>query len=210
MGKNCCSHDHHEDLAPQLNKQSFRNILIFSMIINFAMFFVEVGFGYFSKSLSLKADAIDFFGDGVNYLVSLLVINSVLSLRAKVSMAKAITMIVFGMVIFGNGVIQLINGDVPNSFTMTWVGILALISNVVVAVLLFKFREGDSNMQSVWLCSRNDAISNIAVVLAAGGVYLTSTAWPDILVAGFMGYLSLTSGFKILKAARQELASCKN
>lgn len=210
MGKNCCSHDHHDDLAPQLHKQSFRNILIFSMIVNFGMFFVEVAYGYFANSLSLKADAIDFFGDGVNYLASLLVINSVLSLRAKVSMAKALTMIVFGIVILVNGITQLINGDIPNSFTMTWVGVLALVSNVLVAVLLFKFREGDSNMQSIWLCSRNDAISNIAVVLAAGGVYLTSNAWPDILVAGFMAYLSLTSGFQVLKAARLELASCNN
>ncbi|MCK6595726.1 MAG: cation transporter [Bacteriovoracaceae bacterium] len=210
MGKNCCAHDHHEDLAPQLHKKSFRNILIFSMFVNFGMFFIEVGYGYFAKSLSLKADAIDFFGDGVNYLVSLLVINSVLSLRAKVSMAKALTMIIFGVVILINGGMQYLSGDVPNSFTMTWVGVLALVSNVAVAVLLFKFREGDSNMQSVWLCSRNDAISNIAVVFAAGGVYLTSSAWPDLLVAAFMAILSLSSGFQVLKAARLELATCKN
>ncbi len=203
--KECCSHDHSHDLEFDPKNTAFKKVLWIALILNFSMFFVEVIFGVLSHSLSLRADAIDFLGDSANYFVTLFVLNSVISTKAKVSMAKAIFMIVFGGWVLVEAVIRFYSHQVPDSFTMSWVGTLALVVNGVCALLLYKFKDGDSNMQSVWLCSRNDAIGNLAVIVASGGVYWWGTQWPDLLVAVFMAWLAVQSGFQVVRSAKNEL-----
>jgi cation diffusion facilitator family transporter len=206
---NSCSHDHGHDHSHTMefdpNNKAFKRVLWISLILNFGMFFIEVIYGVLSNSLSLRADAIDFLGDGANYFVTLFILTSALKTKAKVSSAKAIFMLVFGGWILIEAVMRFATHQVPNSLTMSWVGIMALLVNGLCAFLLFKFKDGDSNMQSVWLCSRNDAIGNLAVILASIGVYWWGTQWPDLVVAIFMACLAMHSGAEILRSARNEL-----
>jgi Co/Zn/Cd efflux system component len=153
----------------------------------------------------LKADAIDFLGDSANYFMTLFVLNSIIQTRAKVSLLKAAFMFSFGLWILTEAIIRFTSKELPNFITMSWIGLLALVVNAFVAFLLYKFRNGDSNMQSVWLCSRNDAIGNIAVIFASAGVFYLSSKWPDLIVAIFMAALSVNSSYKVLKLASAEL-----
>ncbi|MBC7712645.1 MAG: cation diffusion facilitator family transporter [Rhizobacter sp.] len=198
-------HDHNHTIEYDPSNKAFKRVLWISLILNFGMFFVEVIYGVLSNSLSLRADAIDFLGDGANYFVTLFILNSALKTKAKVSSAKAIFMLVFGAWILVEAVMRFFSHTVPDSFTMSWVGVMALAANALCALLLFKFKDGDSNMQSVWLCSRNDAIGNVAVIVASGGVYWWGTQWPDLVVAIFMASLAVHSGAQILRSARNEL-----
>lgn len=203
MSASCC--------GPKVNinevNKTFKKVLWISLILNFAMFLLENFQGILSHSLSLRADAIDFLGDSANYFVTLFVLNSALRTKATVSLTKAIFMFGFGVWVLIEAIIRFNSDMVPNSFTMSWVGVLALVVNAVVALLLYKYRDGDSNMQSVWLCSRNDAIGNIAVVLASIGVFYFSSKWPDLIVALFMASLSVSASFKVLVLVRKEFAS---
>jgi cation diffusion facilitator family transporter len=203
MGASCCGSEN--DLKTNENNKAFIKILWIALILNFAMFFVEVIFGVLSHSLSLRADAIDFFGDCLNYFVTLFVISSAIQTKAKVSLAKAAFMLTFGAWVLVQAIISFFSQQIPDSFTMSWVGFLALIVNGLVAFLLFKYKDGDSNMKSVWLCSRNDAIGNLAVIIASGGVFWWGQKWPDLLVAIFMSGLAITSAFQVIKIARVEL-----
>jgi Co/Zn/Cd efflux system component len=203
MGTSCCENVCKVELN-ETNK-SFKKILWIALILNFLMFFVEVIFGFLSHSLSLKADAIDFLGDSANYFMTLFVLNSIIQTRAKVSLLKAAFMFSFGLWILTEAIIRFTSKELPNFITMSWIGLLALVVNAFVAFLLYKFRNGDSNMQSVWLCSRNDAIGNIAVIFASAGVFYLSSKWPDLIVAIFMAALSVNSSYKVLKLASAEL-----
>lgn len=207
MSKDCCSHEvgHNHDITLDPNDKTFKKILWIALILNLGMFFLEVIFGLLSQSLSLRADAIDFLGDGLNYFATLFILNSAIQTKAKLSITKAIFMLVFGLWVLGEAVYRFFGEQVPDAFTMSWVGILALLVNATVALLLFKFKEGDSNMRSVWLCSRNDALGNLAVVLASGGVYWWGRQWPDLIVALFMAGLALSAAFQILRIAKTEL-----
>jgi Co/Zn/Cd efflux system component len=151
------------------------------------------------------ADAIDFFGDAMNYGISLAVLSMSLLWRARAALLKGLTMGVFGLFVLIGAVWSLMHGKVPEPYTMGVIGTLALIANVSVAVLLYAYRDGDANMQSVWLCSRNDAIGNIAVMLAALGVFGTGSAWPDLLVAVIMASLGVSAAFQVTKNACLEL-----
>jgi Co/Zn/Cd efflux system component len=203
MAASCCDNVCKVELN-ETNK-SFKKILWIALILNFVMFFVEVIFGVLSHSLSLKADAIDFLGDSANYFMTLFVLNSIIQTRAKVSLLKAAFMFSFGLWILTEAIIRFRSPELPNFITMSWIGLLALVVNAFVAILLYKFRDGDSNMQSVWLCSRNDAIGNIAVIIASAGVFYLSSKWPDLIVALFMAALSINSSYKVLKLASKEL-----
>ncbi len=203
MGTSCCENVCKVELN-ETNK-SFKKILWIALILNFLMFFVEIIFGFLSHSLSLKADAIDFLGDSANYFMTLFVLNSIIQTRAKVSLLKAAFMFSFGLWILTEAIIRFKSKELPNFITMSWIGLLALVVNAFVAFLLYKFRNGDSNMQSVWLCSRNDAIGNIAVIFASAGVFYLSSKWPDLIVAIFMAALSVNSSYKVLKLASAEL-----
>jgi Co/Zn/Cd efflux system component len=189
----------------------YRRILWIALALNFIMFVVEMAAGVASGSVSLLADAIDFFGDAANYAVSLAVLSMALAVRAKAAVFKAACMLGFGLFVLGKVAWSARTGVPLEShnlaLTMGIVGFLALCVNVGVAALLYAYRNGDANMQSVWLCSRNDALSNIAVILAALGVFGTASAWPDLVVASVMGLLAISSAITVFNSARKELAS---
>ncbi len=200
MSKECC-HDHSHDLKFDSGNVTFKRVLLIALILNLLMFFLEVFFGVLSQSLALRADAIDFLGDALNYFVTLFLINKSLKAKSTVSIVKALFMLSFAFWVLGEAVYRFYKGELPDAFTMSWVGGLALFVNAFVAFLLFKYKDGDSNMKSVWLCSRNDAIGNLAIVIAAAGVYWWGTKWPDLIVALVMAYLALTASLQILKLA---------
>ena len=198
-----CEHD-----APPAAAQSprYRRILWVALVINAAMFLVEIGAGLQAGSLSLLADAVDFAGDALNYGVSLAVLASALAWRARAALLKAFSMMGFGLYVLGAALWSLWHGGVPQHVTMGAVAVVALCANLAVAWMLYAFREGDANMRSVWLCSRNDAIGNLAVLLAAVGVFGTGSAWPDLLVASLMAGLALQGGWTVYRQARRELS----
>ncbi|MCE3270852.1 MAG: putative Co/Zn/Cd cation transporter [Ramlibacter sp.] len=183
----------------------YRRILWIALAVNALMFLLEVGGGVSSGSVSLLADAIDFFGDAVNYGLSLAVLAMGLAARARAALFKAATMILFGVAVLARAGWAAWNGEPPQALTMGVIGTLALLANVGVAVLLYAYREGDANMRSVWLCTRNDAIGNVAVLVAAVGVFGSGTRWPDLLVAAAMAALALTAGLSVMRQARREL-----
>jgi Co/Zn/Cd efflux system component len=195
----CC-----DEPAPPKPDSKFRTALWIALIINAAMFLVELIGGAYAHSSALWADSLDFFGDAVNYGVSLAVLGMSLYWRATVALLKGITMAVFGFVVMGKVIYAYIQGIPPEAITMGAIGILALVANVSSALILYSFRDGDSNMQSVWLCSRNDAIGNVAVILAAVGVFGTGSMLPDIIVALIMSVLGLTAGYRVMNKALQE------
>lgn len=199
----------HADHSPssQADDPRYRRILWIALILNLLMFIVELAAGLASGSVSLLADAIDFFGDAANYGVSLAVLSMTLVVRAKAALFKASCMLAFGLFVLGKAAWSARAGVPPEALTMGVVGFIALCVNVGVAAMLYAYRNGDANMQSVWLCSRNDALSNIAVILAAFGVFGTASVWPDIFVASLMGMLAISSAFTVFKSARKELAS---
>jgi Co/Zn/Cd efflux system component len=202
-----CHHDHghdHEHLSAS-DTPRYRRVLWVALILNAAMFAVEIGAGFRSGSVSLLADAIDFFGDSANYGVTLAVLSMGLAWRARAAVLKGVSMLGFGVFVAGKTVWSAMHGVPPEALTMGVVGTLALAVNVLVAVMLYAFREGDANMRSVWLCSRNDAIGNVAVMIAALGVFGTGTAWPDLAVAAAMAVLAISGGWSVLKQARGEL-----
>lgn len=195
-----CSHEP----APPKPDSKFRTALWIALVVNLTLFVVELIGGAYAHSSALWADALDFFGDAVNYGVSLAVIGASLYWRATVALLKGMTMALFGLVIMGKVIYAYLQGISPEALTMGLIGVLALLANVFTAVILYAFREGDSNMRSVWLCSRNDAIGNAAVILAAVGVFGTGSLWPDIIVAMIMASLGLTAGYQIVKQALAE------
>lgn len=202
-------HCHHDHAAPRADTSAdprYRRILWVALGVNIAMFCVELGAGLRSGSVSLLADAIDFFGDSANYAVSLAVLSMALRWRSGAALVKGLCMLAFGILVMGRATWSFFHGITPDALTMGAVGFLALAANVGVAALLYAWREGDANMRSVWLCSRNDAISNLAVMAAALGVFGTSQAWPDLAVAAIMAGLALWSGVSVIRHARAELS----
>lgn len=187
----------------------YRKVLWVALVINALMFGVEVGGGFKSGSVSLLADAADFLGDAGNYGLSLAVFSLGLAWRARAALVKGITMGLFGIFVLAKTAWSVASGVPPEAATMGAIAVLALAANGGVALMLYAFRNGDSNMRSVWLCSRNDAIGNVAVMLAAAGVFGTGQAWPDLIVAGVMGTLGLTSALAVMRHAKRELVSAR-
>jgi Co/Zn/Cd efflux system component len=200
-------HGHHHDLPDGAVPPGYRRALWIALVVNALMFLLEVGGGVAAGSVSLLADAIDFFGDAANYGLSLAVLSMGVAIRARTAMLKAASMILFGVAVLARAAWAAWTGVPPQPLTMGVIGTLALAANVGVAMLLYAYREGDANMRSVWLCTRNDAIGNVAVLLAAVGVVGTGTAWPDLLVAVGMAVLALTAGLSVLRQARRELGT---
>jgi Co/Zn/Cd efflux system component len=200
-------HGHAHDLPDGPVPPGYRRALWIALFANALMFLVEIAAGVSASSVSLLADAIDFFGDAVNYGLSLAVLAMGLAARARVAVFKAATMVLFGLGVMARAAWAALHGGAPEPLTMGGVGALALLTNVGVAVLLYAYREGDANMRSVWLCTRNDAIGNVAVLLAAVGVFGTGTRWPDLLVAAVMAGLALSAGLSVVRQARRELVS---
>lgn len=175
--------------------------------INAAMFIVEMSAGYMAQSQALKADALDFFGDALTYGISLAVIGSPLAVRANAALFKGVSLAALGLWVFGSTLFQLLYVGVPQAHVMGLVGLLALAANLASVFLLVAYKDGDANVRSVWLCSRNDAIGNVAVMFAALGVWGTATGWPDLVVAAAMATLFLSSAFQIVRQAIAEKRS---
>lgn len=204
---NCCGDTLCETDRPPEGR--WRLALWLALAINAGMFAVEGAAGLLSGSASLQADALDFLGDAANYGISLGVVGLALVWRARAALVKGATMLVFGGWVAGATTWGVWRGETPAAEVMGVVGLAALIANVATAVMLFGFRKGDANMRSVWICSRNDAIGNLAVMLAALGVFGTGTRWPDLLVAAVMAGLALQGGWQVIRHARAELKTVR-
>lgn len=197
----CCSHDAKFDGA----SQRYRRALWAVIVINGVMFQVEMTAGIAANSQALLADALDFFGDTLTYGLSLFVIGHSLTWRARAALFKGLSLAAMGLWVLGSTFYQVLILETPVAVIMTGIGILALAANMASVLILYRFRDGDANVRSVWLCSRNDAIGNLAVIGAAGAVWFTASAWPDLLVAGVMASLFLRSAYLIIRQALQEL-----
>lgn len=185
----------------------FRKALWVALVINALMFAVEIVGGLRSGSVSLLADAVDFAGDAANYGLSLAVLSMGLLWRTRAALVKGLTMGAYGLFVIGKTAWAAMAGVPPEPYTMGAIGLLAFAANVTVAVMLYAFRDGDANMRSVWLCSRNDAIVNVAIVLAALGVLGSGTAWPDLAVASVIAVLALSAAASVVRQARGEIGA---
>lgn len=204
MGASCACHQTCSSTT-SVPHGRYRVVLWLALVINAAMFGVEWLFGVKADSASLLADSLDFLGDAANYGISLWVLGMSLAMRAKASLFKAASMALFGIWVLGRTAWGLWTGQLPDAITMGSVGVLALIANISVAAMLYAYRDGDSNMRSVWICSRNDAIGNIAVVLAAVGVFGTASSIPDLIVAAIMALLALSGAWQTWGHAQHDL-----
>lgn len=200
-----CCHDAHCSAAPASNSPRWRAALWIALAINAGFFLAEIIAGVAANSAALQADAVDFLGDSANYAISLGVAGLALHWRSKAALAKGATMILFALWVLGSTAWHAAHGTLPQAEIMGVVGFAALIGNSSVALMLYRFRAGEANMRSVWICSRNDAIGNLAVLLAAMGVFGTRTGWPDLIVAGIMGGLEFWGGCQIVRQAHGEL-----
>lgn len=184
---------------------AYKRALWAVIAINGTMFLAEMGAGMLAESQALKADALDFLGDTATYALSMFVIGMPLVWRARAALLKGLSLGAMGLWVLGSTVYHVVVLGAPRAEVMGAVGFLALVANLTSVLLLLKYRDGDANVRSVWLCSRNDAIGNLAVIVAASGVWATGTAWPDLMVAGVMAALFLWSSAQIVRQARAEL-----
>jgi Co/Zn/Cd efflux system component len=184
---------------------AYKRALWAVIAINATMFVVEMAAGMLAGSQALKADALDFLGDTATYTITLLVIGMPLVWRARAALFKGLSLGAMGLWVLGSTAYHVLVLGVPQAEVMGAIGFLALVANLTSVLLLLKYRDGDANVRSVWLCSRNDAIGNLAVIVAASGVWATGTAWPDLIVAGIMASLFLWSSAQIVRQALAEL-----
>jgi Co/Zn/Cd efflux system component len=200
----CCQQDSCSSTTALDNPQ-WRRALWIALVVNAAMFLAEIVAGVAAGSASLQADAIDFLGDAANYAISLGVAGMALTWRARAALLKGWSLGLLGAAVLASTVWHAYAGTLPKAGTMGIVGTIALLANAGVALMLYRFRTGDANMRSVWICSRNDAIGNVAVLAAAAGVFGTGTAWPDLVVAAIMAALGVSGGWQIVRQATAEL-----
>ena len=191
----CCGNDAKFDGI----SDDYKRRLWLVIAINALMFVVEMSAGRLAQSQALQADALDFLGDAFTYGLSLAVIGSSIAVRTNAALFKGISLLAVGAWVFGSTVYRVFYGGVPTAEIMGGVGFLALVANVASVLLLMSYKDGDANVRSVWLCSRNDAIGNVAVMFAALGVWGTATGWPDLIVAAIMASLFLSSAIQIIK-----------
>jgi Co/Zn/Cd efflux system component len=201
MSASCCD----QIIDPHRGDETYRRILWTVLTINVAMFAIEVAAGVAAGSASLQADALDFLGDAGNYTISLFVVGMALRYRAMAAFAKGATMGVFGLWVLGVAAWHAWHVTLPHAFTMGAVGLAALVANAASFGLLWAYRSGDANMRSAWVCTRNDVLGNLAVLLAAVGVFGTGTGWPDIIVATIMAALALQGAWIVINQSRVEL-----
>jgi Co/Zn/Cd efflux system component len=187
------------------SSREFRVVLWAALVINLAMFSAEIIGSIIAGSSALQADALDFLADAANYGISLAVAGLALVWRARAALIKGATMGLFGLGVLASTAWHAVNGTVPHAEIMGVIGIAALLANGAVATMLFAYRAGDSNMRSIWLCSRNDVIGNIAVLFAAAGVFGTGAGWPDFAVALGMAVLEMSAATQIVRRALREL-----
>jgi Co/Zn/Cd efflux system component len=203
MAGSCCSANARFDgLEPR-----YKRVLWAVIAINASMFVIEVAAGHIAGSQALQADALDFLGDSLTYALSLAVIGRSVQARSSAAILKGLSLTVMGVWVFGSTAYPVLVHGVPRAEIMGVIGIMALAANVTSVLLLMRYKDGDANVRSVWLCSRNDAIGNVAVMGAALAVWGTASAWPDLLVAATMAGLFLMSSAQILLQAWREYRS---
>ena len=198
----CCDDKVFEGMS-----DGYKRALLAVILINAVMFFVEITAGLKSGSQALLADALDFAGDSATYTISLLVIGASLRTRAMASLFKGGSLAFIAILILGTSLYRFLGDTVPTAETMGIVGFLALLANLTSLLILMRWRDGDSNVRSVWLCSRNDAIGNVGVIIAGIVVAITGAAWPDLVIAILLATLFLRSSTSIISQARAELKS---
>lgn len=196
----CCGHDAQFDGV----SRAYKRRLWIVIAINAAMFAVEMTAGQAAQSQALKADALDFLGDALTYGLSLAVIGASLRVRATAALFKGLSLMAMGLWVLGTTLYRVFYIGVPEAEVMGSIGLLALAANVTSVLLLMAYKDGDANVRSVWLCSRNDAIGNVAVMVAALGVWGTASGWPDLIVAGVMAALFVSSSQQIIRQALKE------
>jgi len=201
----CCNDANCASSTPMLDSPRWRRALWIALAVNAGFFLAEIVAGAAAGSAALQADALDFLGDAANYAISLGVVGMALAWRSRAALLKGGTLIAFALWVLGSTAWHAWFGTLPRAEVIGVVGTAALLANGGVALMLYRFRTGDANMRSVWVCSRNDAIGNFAVMLAAAGVFGTGTGWPDVIVAAIMGGLGLSGGISIVRQARGEL-----
>ena len=189
---------------------NYKRILWAVIAINAAMFVVELLAGRLAGSQALQADALDFLGDSLTYGLSLAVIGMSLKIRSSAALLKGFSLLAMGLWVFGSTLYQIFVLGLPRAEIMGVIGLLALAANLASVVLLMRYQKGDANVRSVWLCSRNDAIGNVAVMGAGIAVWLSHSAWPDLAVAIIMAGLFLRSAQLILSQAWQEYSTGKD
>src|SRR3954471_13829917 len=199
----CCCTPPPFNPDPHRGNVAYRRVLWAVLAINAVMFLIEIAAGLAAGSASLQADALDFLGDAANYAISLLVVGMALRYRASAALAKGATMAAFGLWVIGTVAWHTLHGTLPSAFTMGTVGVAALIANAASFGLLWAYRHGDANMRSAWICTRNDVLGNLAVLLAALGVFGTGSGWPDVIVAAIMASLAVQGAATVI---RQSLA----
>ncbi|THH35373.1 cation transporter [Aliishimia ponticola] len=196
----CCGHDTKFDGV----SDDYKRRLWIVIALNATMFFVEMTAGHLAKSQALQADALDFAGDALTYGISLAVIGASVRARTNAALFKGVSLLLMGLWVFGSTVYRVFYVGIPTAEIMGIVGFLALLTNLASVALLIRYKDGDANVRSVWLCSRNDAIGNVAVMIAALGVWGTASGWPDLIVATIMAGLFLSSAFQIVRQALAE------
>ncbi|MCW8883986.1 MAG: cation diffusion facilitator family transporter [Motiliproteus sp.] len=204
MSCNCSENLKFNGLSP-----TYKRILWIVIAINAAMFVTEISAGFIAQSQSLKADALDFLGDSITYALSLYVIGKSLQLRTKVALLKGYSLGLLSLWVLASTLYRVMVSPTPEPLIMGSIGLMALAANLISVLLLMRYRDGDANVRSVWLCSRNDAIGNVAVMLAALAVWKTGSHWPDLVVAFLMAALFLNSALQIVRQARQEQAEAE-
>jgi Co/Zn/Cd efflux system component len=200
MAAGCCNHEpKFEGLDPR-----YKRVLWAVIGINALMFAVEMTAGALAGSQALQADALDFLGDTLTYGISLIVIGRSIAVRSSAALLKGFSLLAMGAWVFGSTAYQILVLGVPRAEVMGAIGFLALAANLASVLLLLRYKDGDANVRSVWLCSRNDAVGNVAVMAAALLVWAAHSAWPDLIVAAAMAGLFLVSSFSIIRQALSE------
>jgi cation diffusion facilitator family transporter len=197
-------HEHHHHHEVKIS-DGYKNVLKICFALNFLMFFIEFGFGYIAHSISLIADSIDFLEDSSSYLIAIIIIGKALKTRSKFAILNGSSMVLLGIFTLYQASDKIINGITPTPSIMLYTAFAALVTNVYCATLLFKYKSGDSHMESIWLCSRNDAINNVFIMIAAGLVYYFESKWPDIILGGVFSIIALRSGIGVIRSAIKEL-----
>ncbi|GHA15907.1 hypothetical protein GCM10008090_26990 [Arenicella chitinivorans] len=195
-----CQHNHDFDGA----SAAYRRALFLVIALNAGMFIVEMIYGIAGESQALQADALDFLGDSMTYALSLWAIGKPLATRGNVALLKGVSLLLMAFWVLGSTLYHVLYSNSPSAPIMGGVALAALAANLISVVLLVRFKEGDANVRSVWLCSRNDAIGNVAVLVAAGLVFVTGTRWPDLVVATVLASLFVSSSRQIIVQAMAE------
>ena len=204
MSASCHSESNFDGASPQ-----YKRVLLIVIAINALMFVVELSYGIVGQSQALKADALDFLGDSATYALSLWAIGRSIETRAHVAMIKGVSLLLMAVWVLSSTIYYMFVINSPSAPIMISVALAALTANLISVVLLMKFRDGDANIRSVWLCSRNDAIGNVMVLIAAGVVLLSDSRWPDLVVALILAGLFANSALQIISQSRGEHADSK-